>query len=70
MLYTIKQASNFLRVHPSTLRRWEKEGKIIPHRIGTGKHRRYTPYQLNELLIIIDPDHDLKRKEVRNGERY
>jgi len=41
-ILTIKEASEFLGVHPCTLRNWEKQGLIKPIRIGHGRHRRYT----------------------------
>lgn len=39
-LVTIKEAAEILGVHPQTLRRWEREGKIKPVRTAGG-HRRY-----------------------------
>lgn len=47
---SIKQASKYLGVHHTTLRLWEKDGKILPLRIGKRKDRRYTIEQLNNLL--------------------
>ena len=44
-LVTISEASNLLGVSVSTLRRWEREGKIIPERTN-GKHRRYNIEQI------------------------
>lgn len=43
---TIKEASDFLNVHPGSLRNWEREGLIKPMRIGIGRHRRYTKEML------------------------
>ena len=40
MLYSIKQAARKLGVHPQTLRRWERDGKISVIRTQGG-HRRY-----------------------------
>lgn len=40
-LLTIKQASQILNVSPWTLRKWDKEGKLIALRIGNRKDRRY-----------------------------
>lgn len=39
-LYTISEASKYLGVSVSTLRRWEREGKITPERTQ-GNQRRY-----------------------------
>lgn len=47
--YSIKQASNYLHVAQSTLRRWEDEGKIKPKRTS-GNQRRYTQEMLDSLL--------------------
>lgn len=39
---TIKEASDFMNVHPNTLRNWEKEGKIFAVRIGPRRDRRFS----------------------------
>lgn len=49
-LLTIKQASEFLGVHPDTLRNWERQGHIKPLRIGARQDRRYTQEMLDEIL--------------------
>ncbi len=48
MYLSIKEAATFLGVAESTLRRWEKEGKLTPERTSGG-HRRYS----RELLIAF-----------------
>jgi len=48
--YSIQQAANSLGVHPSTLRRWEIEGKLVPERTQ-GNQRRYTAEQLQPHLF-------------------
>ena len=45
-LYRIGQAAKLLGVSTSTLRRWEREGKITSHRTE-GKHRLYRLSQFN-----------------------
>lgn len=45
-MITIQEASKLLGVTPKTMRLWEKEGKIKPHKTEGG-HRRYV---LSELL--------------------
>jgi len=45
----IKEASEYLNVHPNTLRRWESDGKIIAH-TTEGGHRRYTQEQLDDYI--------------------
>jgi putative resolvase len=44
---TIKEASDYFGVTPQTLRRWEKQGKLIPAKRTQGKQRRYDPAQLS-----------------------
>jgi len=40
-LITIGEASEILGVSISTLRRWDKEGRLIPEKTASGRHRRY-----------------------------
>ena len=40
-LVGIREAAEFLGVTPSTLRRWEHEGKLIPDERTAGGYRRY-----------------------------
>ena len=47
-ILTISEAAKVKGVSPSTLRRWEIEGKLIPERTPNG-HRRY---ELSQLLNI------------------
>lgn len=47
-MITINQAAKLLGVTTSTLRRWEKEGKIISSRT-LGGHRRYNKEQILKL---------------------
>ena len=48
-LLTSHQLAKLLNVWPETLRRWEKEGKLIPLRTPGG-HRRYKESQIKTLL--------------------
>jgi putative resolvase len=38
---TMKEASEILNVSQSTLRRWEREGRLIPDERTRGNQRRY-----------------------------
>lgn len=38
---TLKQVSELLKVHPNTLRNWDKNGMLKPVRIGERRLRRY-----------------------------
>lgn len=78
---TIKKASELLGVATTTLRRWEREGKIMPERT-VGGHRRYDINRLlkkknyesatkNELLTIAYArvsSHDQKKDLIRQVE--
>ena len=46
---TIRQAADQLGLHPDTLRKWDREGRIIAVRTPGG-HRRYLPSQIKALL--------------------
>lgn len=48
-LYTLNEASNITGVSKSTLRRWEKEGKLKSKRTHGG-HRRYSYLDLSEFI--------------------
>jgi MerR family transcriptional regulator/heat shock protein HspR len=50
-LYTVGQATELLGVNPPTLRRWERDGLISPHRTDGGQ-RRYTRKELDKLQEI------------------
>ena len=49
-MLSIQQAATFLGITPPTLRRWEQQGLICPHRTQ-GNHRRYTQTQLRACLL-------------------
>jgi predicted site-specific integrase-resolvase len=83
MKYSVKKTSEILGVSISTLRRWEKEGKLIPERTPGG-HRRYESTKLTRFInkkegkrITIayarvssnDQKDDLKR-QIQNVETY
>lgn len=40
-LITLKEACEILRVHPNTLRQWDKKGILVAVRFGERKDRRY-----------------------------
>lgn len=48
-LLTIKEAAEYMAVHPNTLRNWEAEGKLKAIRIGNRKDRRFELEELDRL---------------------
>jgi excisionase family DNA binding protein len=49
-MLTISQAAKLLGVHPDTLRRWEKAGKLSPIRFVKRGHRRYRSDEIMDLI--------------------
>ena len=59
--YSIQGAADYLHTSISTLRRWEREGKIKPYRTA-GNHRRYDKKMLDSVLDgvpVKDPVHKI-----------
>lgn len=50
-MYTVQEAAKMLGVATSTLRRWEREGKIQSIRTA-GNHRRYTIEELSKIKEV------------------
>lgn len=51
-LLTLKEACELLKVHPNTLRQWDKNGTLPAIRIGTKRVRRYRKEDIIEMLQI------------------
>ncbi|MFZ3577449.1 MerR family transcriptional regulator [Virgibacillus sp. DJP39] len=51
--FTISQVALIYQTHNNTIKKWEKDGKIIPIRLGSGRssHRRYSLRELKK----VDP---------------
>jgi MerR family transcriptional regulator, copper efflux regulator len=47
---TVKMAAEFLGVSPSTLRNWDREGKLKPHRHPMNRYRLYLRVELEAVL--------------------
>jgi excisionase family DNA binding protein len=60
---SIREASELLGVHQSTLRRWEEEGRLVTERTPGG-HRRYDPEQLIKTAARKSGD---KRQTIAYG---
>jgi len=49
-LLSIGQVSEIFSIHQDTLRNWEKEGILVPLRIGKRKDRRYRPQDIKRIM--------------------
>jgi MerR family transcriptional regulator, copper efflux regulator len=47
---TVKAAAEFLGVSPSTLRNWDRAGKLNPHRHPMNRYRLYRRTELEAVL--------------------
>lgn len=47
---TLSEVSKLLKVHPNTLRNWDKNGTLKPIRIGERKLRRYKKEDVQKFL--------------------
>ena len=47
--YKISEVADMFGIHPDTLRNWEKDGVVVPERIGKRGDRRYTPEQVKKI---------------------
>ncbi len=71
-LYTMREACSLLRVHPNTLRRWDREGKVRVVRPERGQ-RRIPESEITRLLTkspisppspkVSPPQEDISRQE-------
>jgi len=62
-LLTLREACNILGIHPNTLRRWEKEGKIRVVRTPKGR-RRIPESEVKRLVGICEGKEGKKRAAV------
>ncbi|MCK5285740.1 MAG: type I restriction-modification system subunit M [Candidatus Pacebacteria bacterium] len=49
-LLTIGQVAEVFSIHPDTLRNWDKEGILVPLRVGTRKDRKYRPQDIQTIM--------------------
>jgi predicted site-specific integrase-resolvase len=52
-MVSIQEAAKFLGVCPQTLRRWKREGRLLPDERTPGGRRRYDLARLRPELLII-----------------
>ncbi|RMF83262.1 MAG: MerR family transcriptional regulator [Nitrospinota bacterium] len=56
--FTISVVSKMYDIHPQTLRLYEREGLLIPHR-SEGNHRLYSREDLQKLSLILSLTREL-----------
>lgn len=49
-LITLKEACEILKVHPNTLRSWDKKGILLAVRIGIKKIRKYRKIDIEKFI--------------------
>jgi len=49
-LLTLKEAAHILKVHPNTLRVWDKKGLLVAVRIGEKRVRRYHKSDIEKFI--------------------
>ena len=49
-LLTMKETCELLKVHPNTLRQWDKKGILKAVRFGARKDRRYKKEEVQKLI--------------------
>lgn len=49
-LLTLSEAAKILKVHPNTLRLWDKKGILVAKRIGIKKTRRYKKEDIENFI--------------------
>lgn len=49
-LITLKEACEILKVHPNTLRLWDKKGVLLAVRIGIKKIRKYRKIDIEKFI--------------------
>ena len=51
----VKDVAKLLHVHPNTLRRWSKQGKIEAYRIGSRGDRRFRQSDIARFIAEFNP---------------
>lgn len=52
--FSVQEFADKIGVHANTLRRWEKEGKLLPHHKTVGGHRVYSQEQVDNYLRVFN----------------
>jgi len=62
---TVKEASELLGVSRSTLRNWDRTGKVKAWRHPLNGYRLYQRHQLESLLVRLLPPETMERSDAR-----
>ena len=70
-LLGLKETARLFKVHPNTLRTWDKTGLLRAIRIGSGVHRRYRYEDIQKLIeknrYVQSPEEVKRVGKVRSG---
>lgn len=53
-LLTLKEACEILKVHPNTLRQWDRKGILKAIRFGVRRDRRYKKEDLSKFILKLN----------------
>jgi excisionase family DNA binding protein len=55
-MLTLKEVAQLLHVHPNTLRRWSKDGRIQAYRIAPRGDRRFKEEEIARFLAELNTE--------------
>jgi type I restriction enzyme M protein len=62
-LLTISQVADLFKIHPDTLRNWERSGELVPLRVGPRKDRRYRKEDIETIVAKMGSKLTLQQLE-------
>lgn len=62
-LLTIGQVADLFKIHPDTLRNWEKSGELVPLRVGPRKDRKYRREDIETIVAKMGSKLTLQQLE-------
>ncbi|HQG79377.1 MAG TPA: helix-turn-helix domain-containing protein, partial [bacterium] len=62
-LFTLKEASEILKVHPNTILRWAKAGKISLVFLPVGNRPRIKKSELNRIMNETKKDNEIREEK-------